>query len=896
MDVLSLPGGSRTPADGDRSAAPAPPAAETPAAAPTPRKPPKAVATTKIAPAAATAPAAGAATAPAEEPEPLRRNVFLAVFSGNVRVDTAQGNLHGADRLKLRFEAGGELDEQLLEARQREIAAAGTPEPRSAAEAAEADGEPAGPRKPSRSPAETPDRSAGKTAADAAPSAPADVPSPAVEEPAEAAAPRPLVITWTGPLELAPTGRVEDPRRDRFEISASGERLVLWDRRATAQCRQFLYRNPDRAGYIRGDADEPARLLLEDGQEIACREIRFDRLRGEALLVGEGYMARREALPESGELGEDAFGRLNVVTEAPADRIRWSQRVLARFSTVTDASGERREALTEAEFHGEVLLETGGSDDRMDCSELAVTFGHDDRRDWLSRAIARGDVYARQGSSEILADAVTVEFAPPAEAAEDANDEGPREGFAFSSDAGEAEDVRPREILAEGDVMLIDRPDGSQEPRTVHAQRVRYWPEEGRAVLAGLPAVVRDGENEIAARRLILREAPDPEDADRTLRTVQSEGAGRIGFLTRRGLNGEKLPEARRIDVAWTGSMEYAGGSDRVKFLEGVSVVSGGDRLRCGELELVFTEPNAPADAPASPVAEASAERGGSAFDVEDYSRREIVRIAASGDVEVVSERLDERGRLLRKLELYGRRLIYEAAESRMDIFDAGELLIADYRPPEPDEVRSADAEAGPGAQTPGLQRPYQMAFGWEDLMSLRFGADASGDARREVTMTGDVWAVMVSGRHLVREEGLNVPEWPEQSDGRVGRLRCEQLSVAFFPPEDDAPTAAADETDPLTGGPRVGGLKQFVAEGDVNLIDGEQIRRQGVAERVTYDAGTDVVTLLGALPGQGARQAVLRTENRDTGRSEQVSASQILWLRKTDRIIAREVAGSGQR
>ena len=874
LEVMSLPGGKSASTSPDRPA-PAPsaePDPKTESAVAPPASRPAPVETAGGSAAGAVPAASVVATAPATRPaEPPRQNRFRAEFVGKVHVDAGVRHMHGAESLVLKFEVPTDT---VGRARSRRRL---TPAPSPTASSRPAASQPA---LPAGRPAPTPE--AELTSPAGQPASPPGDERPG-GRPAGKRAPDPLVITWTGPMVLTPAGFTADPQQDRFQISARGDRVVLWDDKATAICKSFEFRNPAQAGLLRGADGSPARLILAAGQELACDVIRFDRKAGKAYLDGPGYLLRREG---KNPKRPDATGPFaGLAGEDPADRVSWEGSVAATFGQRRierpGGKSDRREYIKDALFVGGVSLARGDGEDFVDCDRLLATIAEGPGGDYLSRVEAAGNVFARQEWTYVMADKATVTFTPKGEAT--------KGGIGMVDSAGS----RAETVEAEGNVVLLDQRDPNSPVRVVTADHVESDLVKRSGVLVGLPARIVEGGNRFEGDEIRFAEVVQtrPDGTKDTQRSVQVETPGSLEFETRKGLNGEPLKAPRPIRVAWGRRMDYSSAKGEAKFVGGVKLRSGLDRMACRQMRLTFetgpaptTRPSAttqPATAPSSqPVKKASKRRMG--LDMENYSARRIATITADGDVEVESKQVDQNSRLIRHLILNGRQLVYDANKAEMNVFSPGTLVLADYRPP------SKKKDAG-AAGSERIDRPHQMVFAWKKHMSLSQKA-------RNVVMKQDVGAVFVSGRHMVLGETLDPPppDWGKLVGGRISRLECQELVATFAPPKDDR--AADSATPDVADGPRVGALESFFAKGNVHLTDGDRKRREAVCERMTFDQDKDVLTLEGSLPGRPRKDAQLTTEDMDAGTTNSVAGSKIIWFRKNDNVLVKDARATGGR
>ena len=805
-----------------------------------------------------TQPATQPTTAASAPAEPKPRNQYVAEFHENVKVVHRGRMLYGADVLALSFDwdtawREGETRPYLTPRRRRRR--------RTGAAAATA---------PTSAPGTAPASAPGTAPASAPASRPTDEP-----------ASEPMEVFWSGPLVLRPTGRTETPSRRRYEVTASGPQVVLSDPRATAACGEFLFRYPQRAGHLKGAGETPVRLVLGEGADVICRQIRFRPDTGFAYLDGAGHMARRfeEGLPQARAIEL-------IETEEPdrppeGDRITWGRNVVLRFSERRvrrgDGSPATRQFIDHADFHENVVLRQGddANADFVQCDLLRVHMARGRHTSAYPReAVATGNVKARQEGTDLSARAVTVRFVERAPGA--------------APGRGDFGRVQPAFLLADGDVRLSDRRDPNGDPLEASADRVESDLIQRTAVLAGTPARIAQGPNRLVGPVIRL---------DQREGAAVAEGTGELHFLSSRDINGNRLAKPRPVRVAWTKGMAFQGERRTGSFRGDVALDSGKDQVRCQNMELIFTkaEPaSRPATRPASrpatrPASRPSTRPGRSrrrdrlAVDMERYSRRKISMILADKDVALRSRREDEKGRLLRRIQLAGDRLIYDADWARMTMLGHGTFVAEDYGKPKPRKA------AGTTGVVAAVGRPSQTAFQWHK--SMQFSQD-----KRLVILHGDVQMVHKSGREIILTDQLNVPRdtWGELTEGRRTILACDEMLAQFGEPAKASTTQPTQPArDVLQEGPNLGPLEIFRATKNVNLKDGP---RQVLAQRLFYSRLTDVAIIHGYLEGHPPAKATVLYEDPQAGRSQSWSSPKITWYRRDNRIVTHDVTGAGSR
>ncbi len=829
-----------------------------PAASPAPPKPaPK--------PDAATAPAAGNA----EDRE--ARNVYRAVFDSveaPVEVDTPYGRMRQVKRLAATF-AWHDAEED------------DAPAPQSPAGRRGAPGltEPAEPPRPAE---------------------PAATTRPSRED----AEPREVEIRWDGPLELRPVGyRPPEEGKEGFDlrrIDARGEQVALSTPRMDGTCERFVVDNDARVASLSGSPERPARVKLEADQEAVCQTIEFHEGESVVRLSGPGRLRR---------LSEPGAATAPATAPAKRDHVEWSTRARLALEEVPEAEEEERKiAVREALFVGDVKMSQSGREEAIAADRLTVTMRRDAAGEaYPTAALAEGNVTAVQpGGNHIRCRKLNVamtrdeqgrSYPARAEASGDVRatqDRATLEAdkavvlFAMVADPETKQtEPEPVEFRASGNVKVTEK---REDGRDVAATGVKLTSDLRRdaARLFGSPARVREGENSLVGKEIRL------DDGGARVRVL---GAGKLHFLSRRDLNGRDLAKARPVDIEWSRGMDYDRDGNVLRFTGDVDLDSGNEQLDCREMRLYFEklpegkdedadEPDAAGGKPERPLA----------LGVDAYSGRKIAMIVADGakddPVELFSRERDPKDRLLRRLRAEGEQLTWDAKEKEVSIVGAGELLVEDYRPPEKD---AKDAKDGSPADD-RIRRPFQTAFRWTKLMTL-------SQKKRRAYMEGRVRMAHASGKHLVLRRRLKTPAWGKLDHGRLTRLYCHKMIAHFAAAEPDEPeTTTGPTTQPATepaqvaAGPRIGPLEYFQATGDVDLKDGVREVRWILAQVLTYDADADRVEIYGSLPNRPPSDARLQYDNLNTQRSNTVTSPKIIWYRKNDKIVTGDLRGSGGR
>jgi hypothetical protein len=143
------------------------------------------------------------------------------------------------------------------------------------------------------------------------------------------------------------------------------------------------------------------------------------------------------------------------------------------------------------------------------------------------------------------------------------------------------------------------------------------------------------------------------------------------------------------------------------------------------------------------------------------------------------------------------------------------------------------------------------------------------------IQLRGTVNMVHRSGDKVLKIKGLQTPPWGKLPEGRISKIRCEDLDAWFAKAEktDAKPAAGAEMMD---GAAAMGPLQKFEAGRDVTLTDGPVTID---AQRVAYDAVEKVVNIWGYLEGQRKADARLSRVDPATGRTQTTASPEMHWL-----------------
>lgn len=767
----------------------------------------------------------------------------------------------------------------------------------------------------------------GKTTASAAP---AGAPKPATES-------EPLILTWSGPLVMKPVRDLE-PQPKRLIVQASGKQLYLSDGDAFATCQDMYFKSPQRRAVLTGSDLRPAEVRMANGSSLYAKVIDYDQDGGHVSLDGEGKL-----FMPSGAGGAVAFTDASPPASASAQdidlTISWSKSLKASLKTLLPGSNQKFEPLSSAVITGDVLVQDGlsrsmrgdaltvnfhvpdqagqvanrlkdmtaegnveladaASGDFIKARNLVVTMtGPEQGRSRPVVAVATGDVSARQSRSSpegriptdvTGADEVTIYFADVTDPI-----------------TGKLKQAQPQHLIAKGNLEIHDM--SGQDAILAKASVLDALVQKGQATLRGAPASIAQKDNFIKGGVIML---------EKDTQTATVVGPGSLCFWTDADLSGNRLldvgpvtsaptvanrqlvvkpiasnqpdkPQAPRpVEISWATSMKYCGNEGWANILDHVKLTTAGDSLACEQLDLYFTEGSAskPAGA-ANPPAVAKPNVAGEF----QFRMNRLAKVVATKNVRMESASDDAEGFQIRRVLLLTEQFTYYFAARLMSCDKPGSLLAEDYRSPD-SKVRAQETLSPTG----NIDRPSQTAFRWTGSMKM-------DQVSRSVTMDGGVRMVHASGSQIELRERLRIRPWRDLPTGRKTALECDSLLAMFGPPEDKG--SSAYPRDPQAG-PQVGPLNMFKAFGvkgqPEDLVRLEDGPREVYCRRLDYqrigekEAARDTMVLLGSLPGEPARPAVVNVT--DKGTVNTVQGPRLVWDRKNNRIEVPRIEGSGGR
>ncbi|HNX26420.1 MAG TPA: hypothetical protein PKK48_03345, partial [Phycisphaerae bacterium] len=587
------------------------------------------------------------------------RNIYEAQFNNNVRVFSGQRKLIGAVLLTLKFEwdrawrqGGGDktsnTDSQALSDMNRD---------------------------------KTPS------------SAPADMAATKPAKGKKLAIARPkgdnwMEIYWDGPLEIKPVGKTDSPNRKHCTLSGEGPAVQLSDADARIICRQFSFENPQQEANFRGAKDFPVRMMLARGDEIECNGlVRFVRSEGRAYLDGPGSMNRYAKGGETGSGGEDYMLLPHLPTAASdlTEKITWQGNVIASFDEIKSGKS-MRPFLKDAEFRKNVFIERfmpdGKPSDYVRCDILDIDIAATSRGKAYPRQVtARGNVDAFQQGSKVLSRFVQIDFVPRTDAAA-AN---PQSMQIAGLDGAR---VEPSYIRARGDVDItyVDPKKTDEQPMRLVGQTLDSDLLKRLAVVTGKPARIWQGTNKITGDVIFFDE---PAEA------VKVEGPGTLDFTSRQDFNGNTSGRVRDVHIKWLRDMLYHGQSGlalingNVDMLSEVDRNKGQDAMLCDQMKLRFLKRQEDIASVVAANNRKDKKDKPLGLNIDRYSKRQISSIEALGSRNEMAALLTSSqdplnsGWLEKRMQLRGRRIVYNALTGEAEVKGAGTLMAEDYRLPE---------------------------------------------------------------------------------------------------------------------------------------------------------------------------------------------------------------------
>jgi hypothetical protein len=320
-------------------------------------------------------------------------------------------------------------------------------------------------------------------------------------------------------------------------------------------------------------------------------------------------------------------------------------------------------------------------------------------------------------------------------------------------------------------------------------------------------------------------------------------GAGRISFLSKKDLDGEKLSQPLPIVIDWTEQMKFHGRENRAVFVGRVHATGESTTtFDCDQLLIEFV------DAPTSDASSRS-DRWDLLEPLVDHLKpkrnetkpplsgtrfsKEPVYLLAEGNAVAESSDLEpDSGAILSRSRISGPRLSVNLRpeSSRMLIEGAGNLQLEDFRPV------AANTQASPKPsdlfQVGGSSGASKTLIEWRDRMWYDFSI-------AQTRFEGKVRLKHLSGAEL--EKLFEMTSSTPLPAGRATFLNCDVLTVDFINREGRVADARGRRAARLSGD----GLRQFAAGGNVSLQD--QVEGLTIAaDSVVYERPRQLLAISG--------------------------------------------------
>ncbi|MCG3125480.1 MAG: hypothetical protein CHACPFDD_00303 [Phycisphaerae bacterium] len=695
-----------------------------------------------------------------------------------------------------------------------------------------------------------------------------------------------IEVQWSGPLTMSPlpppepksgapgAGLIVLPPRRRVE--ALGTDVVLTRGEARIHCGGLEYH--DESGRVWLRRGEHACVTLDAGAErsLTASGVFIDRKRDLITLIGDVRLRARRKRPDvvppdaaglpaadmtiacaqiaeitlhdwegDGAASAGLGGALRTARFVGDVHVDFGKQTLnAHELTMTfdrAADGDTFEQrLRGAQASGGVYL--SAEHDAVECAWLDLTFAVDTAGDiYPSEFDGRGAVRITRGSSRLTGRRVVAALEP-----------------ATGEPRSRGERLALRTVRVEGGAELID----PERKIGARGATILAWMEgENRLARAN----VRGGRGELAivhARPYTVR----GESIELRMReqTLHVDGASRLAFLSRNGLQGERRDRPTKVTVAARQTLHIDGRQNVIRMVGGVEARSGSESLNADEITLTLRDADPPpATAPAggalgqwvsdlSGLLQADgAARATDPFEGEGGGRKEPIRLTAINALAKTESFESGASEPIVHSSLEAPHLDIDLVQRQIQTVGYTTLLLTDYRI----EARRAgdrpESEMVPSDLMSG--GPSQTVLKCDRGLTYLLGEEAGG-RRDSVLLEGGVKLVHLAGREVVppAEAGAFAGHDTEQLAklrARYTTLDCDRLECAFGRRDDAKRAAPAGGA--LAPGARLTWLN---AGGDVQLTDRQdEMRTEVYADRLNFDHSTGRVTVFGT-PQSDAR------------------------------------------
>jgi hypothetical protein len=728
---------------------------------------------------------------------PVVRVPYRAVFNDNVRVEQGDRQMASADTMLVDFlPAPARSDPKRATTAPAVASAATEPTPPLAA------------KKMAETPPSAPTTNASVAGSPAAGASPAKSAAPTTQN-------QPITVYWTGklrvtPLDSTPVMPIAD---GQAAVRLVGSPVELTPEATVIHAAAATYRN-DGAVLLEGSSAFPLVELMQDrGMSFTSERIAYDPATQLATITGHSDLhlpleGRREQLTASwtrqgilhfigNAARPESVDRVDlsgqVVTDHPDFNIKSEQLAidLEKPSRPANAPTTKQSGATvkRATASGDVrcrLIRAGQTDRGIDGDRLVMeTATGLDGKPIPRTVVADGNVHAFDPEQNLRAGHLDVALVPKAK---------------LSAPAAVAKNTKDADAMDAVEVeSLFAKTNVHAELKTgaiADADQLRVTTKNGKTDIelrgGEALATIADGKGSTLSGPL-LHLSPE-----RSLVTV--DGPGSMHAVRRTSPSAPPRP----VDVSWTDSLTVDGPANMVDAIGQATVKTtdpnGTINTLSGDsahIDLVDAKPDPKA---AKKVKSPTTQTG---FGAADFGNKELKAVLLQGRVHGTSLLLSPDGSVLRRGELYGSKLTYDAQTGKTAVPGPGQLFVEDHRKPE--------------ANADGNNRG-SMAVQWKNGL-------VHDETARQIVIDGDT---IVGFRQ-------------EKKDATPMRLTSQRVTMDLAP---SAPTNHGATTAPgATSSMQVSHVR---AEGGVEfVVDGKPIRFH--AHRVDYDPSKERLTAVGS-------------------------------------------------
>ena len=769
-------------------------------------------------------------------------NIFVAKFTDQVKVISGQQALTGADTLKLFFQWKRGM--KLMNSGGNDSAKA--------------------------------DKSTAKTASSADKNSTADT-SEKIAARDDKTKPKTseLRITWKGPLTIEPTpdrgpavviaDETKPAKKPRqwFEIDGDGSEVKLVGEQGTLTCKKFHYNNQMQRASFAGTEDLPAVLVMKKGEIIRSNgTVIFDRMKGFGLAKGPGEYYRPDK--------DDPLSFREKVFWKKHAKIFLGQQVAKNSA----GKNKTRFYIKAADCLGDVEISRTRKDkkdptkilpdDTIHADHLRVTMSDPvDGRASVKKAVASGNVKARQAGMKLSCDKVDVDFL-----AANASDKTEKSASQAGQKLGLGK-VNVDKIFAQGNVIIdyVD-PTKPADPAThIKADTVTVRWQNQKIELTGKPARITRGKDYVTSAKI---------EIDGLTQEVKINQAGEMSYETTQDMSGNELKNPKLFTVKWMKNMNFVGTTGKGVFNGDVDLTLGTEKIEADSLRFALTAPD-----PAQ-LEKAKAAGKNQAFSLDIFKGRQFKTVIAKGgkgdakNVRMISMVADPKNSnwLMRRAQLEGPEINVDVENQIVDIIGPGQVVFEDYRAPVAKAVaKPVNQREGFMTQVGKIDPPSQSVISWKKSAKVNQLAG-------KITINGDVLAVLNSGNKIVKAKELKTAPLGDLKSGRTTAMRCGTLEI--FTQKQASSTSK--NNDKLVMG--VGGFFDSITK--ILLTKDVAIEDQAAdvtlnAQRVEYTKTSEIIKIWGYLKGAKIRtDAIISYFDKVSGKNAVLESPTLKFNNKT--------------